>query len=105
MKEALSSNEVTETNYADVFKKHLGGAARNLIDNSLKTLADVKATLLARYGSPQNIWNGSLEKFKKKCNNNSKAWASRGKLCKVQHYRKACCLQRADSWSIYAGSA
>ena len=69
MKEALSSNEVTEKNYADVFKKHLGGAARNLIDNSLKTLADVEATLLARYGSPQNIWNGSLEKFKKKCNN------------------------------------
>ena len=34
MKEALSSNQVTEKNRADVFKKHLGGAARNLIDNS-----------------------------------------------------------------------
>ena len=81
MKEALSSNQVTEKNRADVFKKHLGGAARNLIDNSQKTLADVEATLLARYGFPKNIWKGNLEKFKKKCND-SKAWSARGSSAK-----------------------
>ena len=48
MKEALSSNQVTEKNRADVFKKHLRGAARNLIDNSQKTVADVEASLLAQ---------------------------------------------------------
>ena len=77
MREALESNQVPEKSRADTLKKHLGGGAKSLIKDCHKTLADAEDILLARYGSPRNIWNGSLDSFKKKCYN-PKAWSSLG---------------------------
>ena len=77
MKESLESNQVTEKDRVDVLRKHLGGTAKSLVSNSHKTLAEAEKTLKARYGSPKNIWKGSLDNFKKRCSN-PKAWSSRG---------------------------
>ena len=77
MREALDSNQVPEKNRADVLRKHLGGGAKGLVDDCHKTLTEAEDSLIARYGSPKNIWNGYLETFKKKCSN-PKAWSSLG---------------------------
>merc|ERR1719233_416526 len=76
MKKALESNQVSENERVDVLIKHLGGSAKGLVTDS-QTLLGAEMTLKARYGSARNIWDGSLEKFKKVCNN-PKAWSAYG---------------------------
>ena len=77
MKEAFDSNQVSEKERVDILKKYLGGAAKNLVGDSQKTVAEAEKSLRARYGSPRNIWKGNIESFKKRCYN-PKAWSSRG---------------------------